>query len=96
MDARGWEEEIGSARARLLESNDFHMLRRRGHQLKHGVALTSVSKVPFEMSLRCVRCGAAFWFENLTWVTGGISEWQISSISIKDSNVICGAVAMTL
>jgi hypothetical protein len=93
MDAGEWEEEFTEARQRLLESSDFYTLRRRGHHLKNGVVLTSVSDVPFEMSLKCVHCGVAFWFENTAWSTGGIAQWQISSISLEQANMPCQVLA---
>lgn len=96
MDAGEWEEEFTEARQRLLESSDFYTLRRRGHHLKNGVVLTSVSEVPFEMSLKCVHCGVAFWFENAAWSTGGIAQWQISSISLEQASMPCHALAKGL
>jgi hypothetical protein len=93
MDVSEWEQEFAEARRRLCESSDFHALRSRGHDLKNGVVLTSVSDVPFEMSLKCVHCRVAFWFENAAWSTGGIGEWQISSISLQQASVPCFALA---
>jgi hypothetical protein len=91
MDIGKWESEFIEARQQLLESSDFYRLSSRGHDLIDGVVLTSVSDVPFEMSLKCVRCGIAFWFDNVSWSTGGISTWQISSISREAAGRTCGA-----
>ena len=96
MDTGVWEEEFAEARQRLLESTDFHILRNRGHALANGVVLTSVSDVPFEVSLKCIYCGIVFWFENAEWATGGVAEWHISSISKQDASDICSALAMTV
>jgi hypothetical protein len=93
MEAGEWEEEFTEARQQLLESRDFHALHGQGHDLKNGVVLTSVSNVPFEMSLKCVYCGVAFWFENPAWSTGGIAQWQLSSISREQASVPCHALA---
>jgi hypothetical protein len=92
MEAGEWELEFTEARERLCESNDFQRLRNRGHNLRNGVVLTSVSDLPFEMSLKCIHCGIAFWFENATWSTGGVAQWQISSISLEQASVPCQAL----
>jgi hypothetical protein len=89
MNTGEWEEEFAEARQRLLASNDFDTLRRRGHDLKNGVVLTSVSYVPFEMSLKCIYCGVTFWFENAGWSTGGVAQWHVSSISAEQASVPC-------
>jgi hypothetical protein len=94
MDAGIWEEEFAEARQQLLQSTDFNILRGRGHDLRNAVILTSVSDVPFEVSLKCICCGVTFWFANAGWSTGGISEWRISSISVKDASAGCVALAM--
>src|SRR3974377_1479751 len=94
MDAVEWEEEFAEAGQRLLESSDFRTLRSRGHDLKNRVVLTSVSDVPFEMSLKCVQCGVAFWFAHTGWSTGGIAQWQISSISLEQASAACYELAM--
>jgi hypothetical protein len=93
METGEWEQQFIEAGQRLLESNDSHALRRHGHDLKNGVVLTSVSDVPFEMSLKCINCGVAFWFENAAWSTGGIGQWQISSISLEQAGVPCDAIS---
>jgi hypothetical protein len=89
MDAGEWEQQFAEARRRLLESHDFYRLRSLGHDLKNGVVLTSVSDVPFEVSLKCICCGLVFWFENAEWSTGGMTKWHISNISMQDANSIC-------
>jgi hypothetical protein len=94
MDTGEWEQEFAEARQRLLESNDFHLLSSRGHNLKNGVVLTSVSDVPFEVSLKCISCGVAFWFENAAWSTGGTAEWHITSVSMRDASAACSALVM--
>ena len=90
MDAGVWEEEFAEARQRLLESGEFCALLGRGHDLKNAVVLTSVSDVPFEVSLKCIHCGIVFWFENAQWSTGGAAEWRISSTSSREADLICG------
>jgi hypothetical protein len=94
MDAGEWEEMFAHARRQLFQSHDVSELRSRGHDLKNGVVLTSVSDVPFEMSLKCICCGGVFWFENASWSTGGVAEWHISSISSKDAGANCGNMAL--
>jgi hypothetical protein len=93
MNTGEWEQEFTEAGQRLLESSDFHTLCSRGHDLKNGVVLTSVSDVPFEMSLKCIRCGVAFWFENAAWSTGGIARWQVSSVSHEQASKPCHVLA---
>jgi hypothetical protein len=93
MDTGEWESEFDEARQRLLESKDFYTLRSRGHDLRNGVVLTSVSEVPFEMSLKCIHCRVAFWFQNAAWSTGGIARWQISNVSLKEAREPCDVLA---
>jgi len=93
MDAGGWEQEYSEARQRLFESSDFLILRDCGHILRNGAVITSVSDLPFEMSLKCIQCGVAFWFENSTWSIGGVAQWQISSVSLQQFRIGCRASA---
>ncbi len=95
MGTGKWEQEFTQARRRLLESSDFYALRGRGHSLQDGAVITSVSNVPFEMSLKCIHCGVTFWFENAAWSTGGISQWHIGSISREEARHICTPVSGT-
>lgn len=76
-----WGAKFGEARKKLTGCDDFLRLRERGHELKDGVVLTSVSDAPFEMSVKCVRCGGAFWFENPAWRTGGGARWRLNEQS---------------
>ena len=39
-----------------------------GHQLIGGATLTCASDVPWQMQMKCSRCGAVFWFDNLAWL----------------------------
>ena len=96
MDSGDWEQEFAEARQRLLQSDDFDTLRSRGHYLKNGVVLTSVSDVPFEVSLKCACCGLVFWFENAEWSTGGMTEWRLSTISMADAGSICRRIALSV
>jgi hypothetical protein len=89
MDAGCWEEAFSEARRRLLECGDCALLRDCGHELKDGAVLTSVSEVPFEMSLKCGRCGEAYWFENLAWTTGGAAQWQFNRESRERAHRRC-------
>jgi hypothetical protein len=90
MDAARFALELARARGRLLESADFTALGERGHQLRDGALLTSVSEVPFEMSFRCGRCTATFWFENLGWRTGGAARWRLIDESRERADQGCG------
>lgn len=90
MDMEGWGVEFTEARQRLLECVDFAAIRDRGHELKDGAALTSLSEVPFEMSFKCLHCGEAFWFENFTWQTGGIAQWRLNRESRDRAASTCG------
>ena len=89
MGAISWGREFTEARQHLLECTDFVAVRDRGHELKDGVVLTSVSDLPFEMSFKCVRCGEAFWFENLAWHTGGIAQWRFNAETREHANCAC-------
>lgn len=91
MSGGVWEQDFKEARQRLLQSRDFHTLRSRGHDLDDAVVLTSVSDVPFEVSLKCTTCRAVFWFENTEWSTGGMAKWRISSISMREASVCLGS-----
>jgi hypothetical protein len=91
MNTGKWGLEFTEARQRLLESDDFNVLRERGHDLRDGVVLTSVSDVPFEMSFKCNECRTAFWFENAAWSTGGIAEWHLSAASREVAGQVCAA-----
>jgi hypothetical protein len=93
MHSGDWEPEFNGARQRLFDSSDFQTLRSHGHDLKDGAVLTSVSDVPFEISLKCSHCKVAFWFENAAWSTGGIARWQVSEISREDASMMCSALA---
>jgi hypothetical protein len=93
MDTGKWGLEFTEARQRLVESSDFRVVRSRGHNLKDGVVLTSVSDVPFEMSFKCADCGGVFWFANAAWSTGGIADWSISSESCEAASDSCPAPA---
>ena len=90
MDA-SWGADFGEARKRLIRCPDFLRLKERGHELKYGVVLTSVSDAPFEMSVKCVRCGGPFWFENLAWRTGGGARWRLKEKSRESLADECGS-----
>jgi len=92
MDIDRWRMEFTEARQRLFASIDFVSLHSRGHHLEDGVVLTSVSDVPFEMSIKCHECGVVWWFENMAWSTGGIAEWRLSDSSREASGSICAAM----
>jgi hypothetical protein len=81
MDAASWGVELGDARKRLTKCSDFRRLKERGHELKDGAILTSVSDTPLEMSAKCIRCGGVFWFENLAWRAGGVAQWRLNEPS---------------
>ncbi len=93
MDTGKWGLEFTETRQRLVESIDFRAICSRGHDLKDGVVLTSVSDVPFEMSFKCADCGGVFWFGNAAWSTGGIADWSISSESREAASDSCTAPA---
>jgi DNA-directed RNA polymerase subunit RPC12/RpoP len=89
-DAARYGIEFAKARGSLLESAQFAALRDCGHDLREGAVLTSVSEVPFEMSYRCARCAATFWFENLAWRTGSATQWRLVDESRERAGVRCG------
>jgi hypothetical protein len=78
-----WEREFGEARRGLVESSDVRVLRSRGHDLVDGVVLTSVSDLPFEVSLKCAQCGMVFWFRNIEWVRGRIGKWRVMGAPVS-------------
>jgi hypothetical protein len=90
VDAARYGIELARARGCLLGSVQFAALREYGHDLKEGAVLTSVSEVPFEMSYRCVRCAATFWFENLAWRMGGATHWRLNEESRERAMTRCG------
>jgi hypothetical protein len=89
-DAARYGIEFAKARGCLLESTQFAALRDCGHDLREGAVLTSVSEVPFEMSYRCARCAATFWFENLAWRTGTATQWRLVDESRGRAAMRCG------
>jgi hypothetical protein len=72
-------KKFEESRRRLVECSDYAHLGAAGHTLIDGVVLTSVSDVPFEMSFKCTRCAAVFWFENLARRVGGVATWQLNA-----------------
>ena len=93
MDTGEREDEFSEARRLLLKSNSFQLLRSRGHALRNGAVLTSVSDVPLEMSVKCIHCGVMFWFENIAWSTGGIGPWRLSCIWPETASMVCHVVS---
>jgi hypothetical protein len=91
MDDLLWD--FSEARRRLLDSADYRALGERGHTLRDGAVLTSVSRVPFEMRCKCAGCGTAFWFENMAWSSGGGVEWRLSNHSRGATPEPCSAIA---
>jgi hypothetical protein len=89
MDTGEQKDEFSQARRLLLKSGSFNLLRSRGHALRHGAVLTSVSDVPLEMSVKCIDCGVTFWLENVAWSTGGIGPWRLSCISQETASLVC-------
>ena len=90
VDAARFGIELARARGCLLESTQFATLRDRGHDLREGAVLTSVSEVPFEMSYRCARCAETFWFENLAWRNGSATQWRLIEESRERAAIRCG------
>jgi hypothetical protein len=84
-----WGKDFAEARRRLIECGDFVQLRRAGHDLKDGVVLTSVSDTPFEMSFKCTLCAKVFWFENLSWRTGGLTDWHFNQEAREAAGAGC-------
>lgn len=74
-----WGKRFEEARRRLLASADFAALEASGHALKDGVVLTSVNDAPFEMSFKCTRCTAVFWFENPASRADGKARWRLNA-----------------
>jgi DNA-directed RNA polymerase subunit RPC12/RpoP len=89
VDAVRYGIELAKARGCLLESTQFAGLRDFGHDLKEGAVLTSVSEIPLEMSYRCSRCAATFWFENLAWRSGSATQWRLVEESRQRAAVRC-------
>lgn len=90
VDAVRYGIELARARGSLRESTQFAALRDRGHDLREGAVLTSVSEVPFEMSYRCARCAETFWFENLAWRNGSATQWRLIEESRERAAIRCG------
>ena len=84
-----WGAEFTETRRLLWECAGVEALWRAGHELADGAVLTSVSDVPFEMSLKCGACGGMFWFKNSGWESGQPAQWRLSELSAADAERRC-------
>lgn len=75
---------MAEARRRLREGEAFALQIRLGHDLKDGAVLTSVSDQPFEISVKCGRCGITLWFEDR-----GANRWRLHAESREHGARIC-------
>jgi hypothetical protein len=75
---------LAEARRRLREGEAFALQIRLGHDLKDGAVLTSVGDQPFEISVKCSRCGVTLWFEDR-----GANRWRLHAESRELGARIC-------
>lgn len=95
MNSADFMIEVAKARAVLEHSADYIALRGRGHELVGGAALTCASDVPWQLQIKCSRCAAVFWFDNLAWHTGGADRWELSADSRDHATAGCAAASVT-
>lgn len=95
MDSTDFLIEIAKARVVLERAADYVALRGRGHELVGGATLTCASDVPWQMQVRCSRCSAIFWFDNLAWHTGGTDRWKLNPDSRDHATAGCVAAGIT-
>jgi hypothetical protein len=95
MDSADFLVEVAKARAMLERAADYVALRGRGHELVGGATLTCASDVPWQLQVKCSRCAAIFWFDNLAWRTGGADRWEVSADSREHATVGCAAAGIT-
>jgi hypothetical protein len=75
---------LAEARRRLREGEAFALQIKLGHDLQDGAVLTSVSDQPFEISVKCSRCGVTLWFEDR-----GANRWRLHGESREHGAKIC-------
>src|ERR1700732_4601787 len=95
MNSADFMAEVAKARAMLERAADYVALRGRGHELVGGATLTCASDVPWQLQVKCSRCAAIFWFDNLAWRTGGADRWEVSADSREHATVGCAAAGVT-
>jgi hypothetical protein len=76
--------KLAEARRRMRECEAYALQLRLGHDLKDGAVLTSVSDQPFEISVKCTRCGVMLWFEDR-----GANRWRLHAESREEGAKIC-------
>ena len=75
---------LAEARRRMREGEAFALQIRLGHDFQDGAVLTSVSDQPFEISVKCSRCGLTLWFEDR-----GLNRWRLHAESRVNGAKIC-------
>jgi hypothetical protein len=81
MNSADFLIDVANAVALIEQAADYVALSARGHRLIGGATLTCASDVPWQMQMKCSRCGAIFWFDNLAWQSGGADRWELSADS---------------
>ena len=81
MNSADFLIDVAKAVALIEQAADYVALSARGHRLIGGATLTCASDVPWQMQMKCSRCAAVFWFDNLAWQTGGADRWELSADS---------------
>ena len=89
MNSADFLIDVAKAVALIEQAADYVALSARGHQLIGGATLTCASDVPWQMQMKCSRCAAVFWFDNLAWQSGGADHWELSAES-RDEIAGCG------
>jgi hypothetical protein len=95
MNSTDFMAEVAKARAILERAADYVALRGRGHELVGGATLTCASDVPWQLQVKCSRCAAIFWFDNLGWPTGGTGSWELSADSREHATAGCATGRVT-
>jgi len=88
MNSADFLIDVAKAVALIEQAADYVALSARGHRLIGGATLTCASDVPWQMQMKCSRCAAVFWFDNLAWQTGGADQWELSADS-RDEVAAC-------
>jgi hypothetical protein len=88
MNSADFLIDVAKAVALIEQAADYVALSARGHRLIGGATLTCASDVPWQMQMKCSRCAAVFWFDNLAWQTGGADHWELSADS-RDEIAAC-------
>jgi hypothetical protein len=76
--------KLAEAHRRVRESDAYALQIRLGHELRDGAVLTSISDQPFEISVKCGRCGIILWFQDR-----GANRWRLHEESREHGANIC-------